>query len=166
MSQSKLNFKALYLEHLPYVKTQIFYIVGEEHVEDLSQEVFFKIYKNLSRFRAESSVKTWVYKITLTTCYDFLRKKKRRSFFNLKPSHPSPSSTAFSESETLKMEIEKSVQNMSTKLQSVFVLYHFSQLNLREIAETLNLPLGTVKSRLKKAKNEVIKALGLKENNL
>ena len=148
-------FDKLYWEKAAQIKKQAFYLVGPNFFEDAVQEVFIKIYKNLLNFKNQSSVDTWIYRITVNTCFDFLRKskknKKLKESFN---NYPKLGITLEGDSES-REAIIKAVDLLDKKHRSVFVLHYISGLKISEISEVLEIKEGTVKSRLFNSKNDV-----------
>lgn len=157
---SNTDFESLYFDFYPRVKKQILYNAGAQYADDIAQEVFFKIYKKIGSFNNESKLETWIYKITLNTCYDFLRKKERRFklFFSLKKNIEITNSlTSEDNSSDNKAELQAAVLKLDKLSKPVFTLFYFSGLDIRSIAQTLDIPEGTVKSRLNKARTQIKK---------
>jgi RNA polymerase sigma-70 factor (ECF subfamily) len=140
--------------------------------EDLFQDTFMKLYNNLDRFRPEGSFRGWLYRIATNTCRDALRRRKLRWAFSLDTGRnpddaplseryasasPNPAEKA-AESE-LAEHLAAAVQNLSAKHRSVFLMARYDGMSYAEIAESLNIPLGTVKSRMNKAVNTLMDAL-------
>ncbi len=140
-------FKTIYTDYEKYVRSTLYWLVGENAVDDLLQEVFVKIWKNLSKFRNDSTIKTWVYRITINTAYDYFRKEKKQklSAFDSVVSGNSPS---IENAIVIKDIIKKGILMLPYKQRCVFVLFYKEDLNTEEISKALNLPVGTVKSRL------------------
>ena len=73
------DFKALYEQHKSMVyNLAIHYLQNLEEAEEVTQDVFVKVYQKRSSFRAEATIKTWIYRITINQCLDYLRSKKRK----------------------------------------------------------------------------------------
>ena len=140
--------------------------------EDLFQDTFMKVYNNLDRFRPEGSFRGWLYRIATNTCRDALRRRKLRWAFSLdarrnpddvplgerySANSPDPAEKA-AESE-LAERLAAAVQALSVKHRSVFLMARYDGMSYEEIAETLKIPVGTVKSRMNKAVNTLMDAL-------
>lgn len=145
-------------------KKQVYFLslslTGNQHdAEDLSQEVFMKAFISIKGFRGDSKLNSWLHRITVNA---YLDQKARRSFRLIRMSEPidkelgpelqsSDSSTDPEkqyERRTLRIAIEKAMEKLSPRQRSVFVLRHYGELPLKEIAETLKVKEGTVKSAL------------------
>jgi len=133
-----------------------FSIVGKaELADDIIQDVFIKVIEKLQTFRGGSSMKTWLLSITRNTAYNSRSKwfiRKTTSFDKWADSYSYPSA----ETEAIK-QIEmndtwKIVMGLPIKFREVLVLYVHHDMSHREIAETIGVPEGTVKSRLHHAR--------------
>lgn len=143
------------------------YVHDWNETEDLLQEVFLKIYKNLDQFNKNSSLKTWIFRITVNTCKDYLKfrlrqKEKIKRFFNNHNSIPS-----FNEDpESLMIEKDFSSQilttifSLSQKYQEIIILFYYYDLSTKEISETLSINESTVRTRLARAREKLKKSLG------
>ena len=132
-----------------------------EDARDAAQEAFVKAYENLSSFEEHSQFYTWLYRIVVNTCKDFLRKKKFRGYFPLwlkdedggvALSFDLPDKTKNAGEELvnreLGVELKKAMEELPFQQKSVFVLRYLEGLKLEEIAETLGIETGTVKAHL------------------
>jgi RNA polymerase sigma-70 factor (ECF subfamily) len=158
-------------------KKKIYYlaydITGDhQEAEDISQEVFIKMYRSLKNFRRDAKVSSWLYKITFNTCIDALRKKTSKSSSSLDEAEQMNiiedplvgKSFSFdpeldAEASQIQKQIAKSLENISPKERSVFVMRHYNDLKLNEIAEIMNVKIGTVKSLLFRAVKKLRKEL-------
>jgi len=131
--------------------------------EDISQDVFLHAYRSLGSFRGESKWSTWLYRITVNACLD--RKKSRvRTMTDYKETmdnevYPAAGSSTgknispdrSADSSLIQQHIDKSLDQLSEQERTVFVLRHYHDLPLKQIAEMLSLAEGTVKSYLFRA---------------
>jgi RNA polymerase sigma-70 factor, ECF subfamily len=131
-----------------------------DQADDITQEVFLKVYRKLSTFRGDSSVKTWLLAITRHTAYDM----KRSSFWNrikafdvFHPGGIQPSAEQEVIEKLAVNEIWKQVMELPVKYREVLILYAHYQLSMKEMADILNLSEGTVKSRLFHARARLLK---------
>jgi len=126
--------------------------------EDVTQEVFIKAWRNLKKFDQKRSFKTWLFQIAKNTAIDFLRQKKNIPFSAFETEEgENPLANALIDQNPLPMEIfdqqnlaEKlsaAIDLLSAKYRQVIHLRYTNQFTFKEIAETLNEPLDTVKSR-------------------
>ena len=124
--------------------------------EDVCQEVFIKIYRNLSGFKHKSKLSTWVARIARNTALNHLEKKKLPAYDDLTPEDNSIEDVP-SEVETPLAQIERAdtseivrreLAQLPVKYREVLTLYHLDNMSYEEIAEITDLPPGTVKSHL------------------
>ena len=123
--------------------------------EDAAQETFIQAWMKLSSYRPKSSFRNWLYRIAVNTAIDMLRKEKRIlpgavEDLALTDSHPGPEAMFVSE-ERAEL-VRKAVVNLPDAGRSVVVLREYEGLSYQEIAETLDIPVGTVMSRLNYAR--------------
>ena len=130
-----------------------------EEAYDLSQEIFLKAFNALGRFRGSSGFYTWLYKIAQNTCIDYTRRKSIWSefpFINEFPSddswlHPRTidnSATKFLENQELNKEINSAINQLTSRQKQIFILRHYEGLALRDIANVLDLRIGSIKAHL------------------
>ena len=130
--------------------------------EDATQEAFFKAYRALSTFRPGAKFSTWIFTICYRGCCDRLAKRKRLSGDEL-PDHADPSAgpEAQAERSDEAYRLRSAIDALPEKYRTVVTLYHLQGKQYEEIATVLNLPLGTVKTHLFRAKEQLRKALTL-----
>ena len=124
---------------------------------DLVQDVFVKVFRSLDRFRAESSIWTWLCRITITRCLDFVRKKERTRVVLVEaPQDISPNRRKTAQAGPpqeaelgeLKGALAGAIERLSPEARCAFSLRYFEDLSYREIAKVLDCSVGTVMSRL------------------
>ena len=143
--------------------TIYFMVKDENEVEDIAQEVFIKIYKNLKNFKEKSSLYTWIYRITINVCFDEIKKRKNVIYLDekietedgeidraLKDKSKSPSEIV--EENDLKNRLEKCIKKLPEDQRIMIVLRDIKGFTYMEIAEMLKLNLGTVKSKISRAR--------------
>ena len=130
----------------------------EDDARDAAQETFIAAYRNLSNFRGEAKVSSWLHRIAVNQCLTVKRRAKTRSeeFLDdddgseertfIAPLHNSPSRQA-EQVERLKL-VRTAVSSLPTELRQVIVMKEFEDMTFQEISETLEIPLSTVKSRV------------------
>jgi len=132
--------------------------------EDAAQDVFVKAYQNLNRFKPEASLLTWLYRIAINTCIDFRRKpffeslfktSKEGDVFAVDQLSDLPSPERLYESKQISHAIQLALVRLSKKLRTVIVLKEIEGLSYEEIAEILEVSIGTVKSRISRAREEL-----------
>ena len=136
-------------------------ISSTAEAEELFQETFLRIYQNLPNFRGGASFSPWAYRIAHNICIDYLRSPRKRIFVSLEAESSNTTQTLEDrlegksenpEEELYRKELGESiahaVQQLPPKLRSVFILYQYQHFPYEKIANTLDIPLGTVKSRM------------------
>ncbi|MFO8080182.1 MAG: sigma-70 family RNA polymerase sigma factor [Armatimonadota bacterium] len=137
--------------------------------EDVTQEAFLRAYKSLPRFRGASSFHTWLYRIASNLAIDVVRKRKRQDpTFSLDEPLESddgeyerelPDETGGPEDRTSTREtrvaVRRAIMDLPEKLRDVMILYELQGETYEDIADILDVPLGTVKSRLFNARNRL-----------
>ena len=136
-----------------------------EDAAEASQEAFLAAWQGLKFFRGEASFSTWLYRLTSNACVDLLRKEQRHRaaagpslddegvYLDVADSAPSPHDIA--ESGELKEQIEAGLRALSPEHREVLILREIHQLSYDEIAETLSLDSGTVKSRISRGRKQL-----------
>jgi len=144
---------------------------NEDDALDISQEAFIKAYSQLSGFRGDSRFSVWMYRLTYNLCIDFLRKKPRTTTVPLSYQDDDgdvhelevPDVRNLPEENTLRRErrkaINESIGELGESHREIFVMREITGMSYGEIAETLNLSEGTVKSRLARARRSLVKIL-------
>lgn len=132
-----------------------------EEARDATQEAFFKAYRSLRTFRPGAKFSTWIFAITYHGCCDRLARRKRYSNDELPEradSGPGPEQTAIALDEAARLRT--AVEALPEKYRTVITLYHLQGKQYEEIAEVLGLPMGTVKTHLFRAKEQLRRLLG------
>ncbi|MBP3970974.1 sigma-70 family RNA polymerase sigma factor [Bacillus sp. WL1] len=142
------------------------YVNNKEVAEDLTQDIFMKCYKSLHTYKGNSNLKTWLWRIAINHCKDYLK-----SWYNKKVV---VTEDDFTYMESQKESVEKiviqnaedrelasAVMNLPIKYREVIYLFYYEELSIKEIATVIEVKENTIKTRLKKAK-ELLKE-GLEE---
>ena len=133
------------------------FIGNYEDAYDISQEVFIKVYRSLDNLRNGSAFVLWLRRITINACTDYLRKQVNEetlddiSYLHNSISSDDRNSDQLMETGELQKIIFRAVERLPKGQRKVFVLRHYEGLSLKDIAETLNCSLGTVKAHLFRA---------------
>jgi len=137
---------------------------GEEDALDISQEAFLKAYKQLDGFRGESRFSVWMYRLTYNLCVDFLRKKNRAAVIPLTYQDENgevrdleiPDIRNLPEDSAIRAEsrgtIAASIDELSSAHREILVLREITGMSYEDIASTLDISEGTVKSRISRAR--------------
>ena len=142
---------------------------SSDDAEDLTQEVFIRMYTSIDSFRSQSSLSTWLFRIASNLCIDrFRRSKTRTTAFSLdepiqgndsESGHEIPDSTyepqRLLENTEMAEQIQLSLAQLPEKLRAAVILHDVEGLPYEEIAQIVGCPLGTVKSRLFNARMQL-----------
>lgn len=146
--------------------TIFFMIKNENIVEDLAQEVFIKVYRNITKFNEESSLYTWIYRITMNTCIDQIKKEKKLIYVSTFIETEDGEMEAQFEDEKQRLDdilenkirketLLKAIKSLSAEQRALIVLRDIQEFKYMEIAEMLKLNLGTVKSKISRARQNL-----------
>jgi RNA polymerase sigma factor (sigma-70 family) len=131
-------------------------IQRQEEVEDVSQEVFIKVYENLGKYRAESKLSTWIATIAYNTGVNYLRKFKGTHEINIDKTKElqfmTDNITADYEQIDLHRYIRAQIERLPAHYRTVITLFHLEEFSYQEIEQITGMPEGTVKSYLFRAK--------------
>ena len=159
-----IRFDDVYNEYKEMVFNYVFWRINDyDEAVDLTQEIFIKIYKSLGKFKGESSMKTWVMSIAINHLNDFFRKKKKfnPAYFeeiSREDDYDEPGPVEEMDLEDT-IKVERALQKLKDWEREILTLYYMEGFQYEEISKLLNIPLGTVKSRLNNAKKSLKKVL-------
>lgn len=141
---------------------------NEEDAKDVTQEAFLKIHKNISKFNFQSKFSTWLYRIVANTAIDFLRKKKTVYSIdqNIEGEEGEFKREIADENEMnqpeknlekneIKLEVQSAILGLSIEHRTVLILREYQNLSYDEISNILGIKVGTVKSRIKRARENL-----------
>ena len=149
-------FSELVRIHAQGVMNVIYRMCGDVQIaEDAAQETFIQAWLHLSSYRPQTSLRNWLYRIAVNAAMDMLRKEKRilpnaLEDLQLKDPQPGPE-TLFSQGERTAL-VQKAVSSLPDASRAVLVLREYEGLSYHEIADALDIPVGTVMSRLNYAR--------------
>lgn len=152
-------------------RESIFFMVlkmvhNRDDAEDLTLEAFGKAFSNISNYSADYAFSTWLFKIATNNCIDFIRKKRLQTTsidkpgkgdegevvpISVKDHNPDPEEHLMKEQRAAK--IRAAIEQLSPKYRTLIELRYLDELAYEEIAEKLDIPLGTVKAQLFRAKD-------------
>jgi len=155
------TFRLLVQRHKEKVRNIIFLTLGDsDSVDDIAQEVFITVYKNLKNFRFESLFTTWLYRITVNKCKDYLRKKNvRKIFVPIKEASREFRNDSVTEQSDISKFVMNAISKLPQKLKVPLLLKDIEGFSYQEIAETMECEIGTVKSRIFRAREGLKKIL-------
>ena len=123
---------------------------NRESALDATQETFLTLFRKADRFTGKAAFSTWLYRVAMNTCYDQLRKEKRRRADSLPEYHDPSDETAqvgFTSVE-LRPDLEQALAQVPEEFRAAVVLSDLEDLAISDIATVLKIPPGTVKSRI------------------
>jgi RNA polymerase sigma-70 factor (ECF subfamily) len=161
-------FEILVQRHGTRVYNLCLRILGDpEEAADASQDTFLAALRKLSTFRGDAAFTTWLHRVAINACYDSLRRKRRRPLLHLmtdegdertEPSVPAPD---HAERVVLSVDVAKALREVPEEFRVVLVLADVQDLPYEEIASVLEIPVGTVKSRVFRGRAALGRALGV-----
>lgn len=148
------TFKILVQRHKEKIRNIIYLVLNSsDAVDDIAQDVLITTYKNLKSFRFESQFSTWLYRITVNKCKDHLRRVKIRSIFApIKDGEEDPVYTPVTENKDVSEIVQKAISKLPEKLRVPLLLKDIEGFSYQEIAESMDCEIGTVKSRIFRAR--------------
>lgn len=143
---------------------------SREHVEDLAQEVFLRLYRALPGFRGEALLSTYLYRITVNVAQNEWKRRRRdaRSTVSISDEvsgwedrleHPGPNAEQQLTEDEFKLQVEEQLQRLSQVERAVLVLYHQEERTYEQIAEVLRMPIGTVRTHLHRGRKKIREGL-------
>jgi RNA polymerase sigma-70 factor (ECF subfamily) len=135
---------------------------NREEALDATQDVFLTLFRKADRYKEQAAFSTWLYRVSINTCYDHLRRRKRKRTEPipeyLDPSDPR-SGDALNAVE-LRPDIDQALARLSPEFRAAVVLVDVEGMSLDGASDTLEIPVGTVKSRLFRARKQLSEELG------
>ncbi|MBR9919739.1 MAG: RNA polymerase sigma factor [Bacteroidetes bacterium] len=177
MPPSNQSFRLLYEQYSDLVfNLCLNYLQNEADAEEVTQDVFLKVYQNIDHFRDDSSLKTWIYRIGINKCLDFLKAKKRRKRFGiLLPLFSGPTSETLKagsdfrhpgiqlEDQEALQQLFKHINDLPEKQKSALILKAIDGLSQKEIAGILKTTEKAVESLLSRARKNLQKKIDQSE---
>jgi RNA polymerase sigma-70 factor, ECF subfamily len=161
-------FDELVRRHKEKVRNIIYLtLTDRDAVDDIAQDVFITVYRSLKNFRFESQFTTWLYRITVNKCKDHLRRKSiRRIVLPFRDTQEDPGYEISPESSDTKTIVRRAISQLPDKMRIPLVLKDIEGFSYQEIAETMQCEIGTVKSRIFRAREGLKKILQPLEKEL
>lgn len=150
------QFTLVFKKYQSLVRSVIFQIAGESALNDLSQEAFVRIWKGFPKFRNESEVTSWIYRICVNVALDFLREKKRKPVdYDYDFTTHAAEGLNIEDELSQRQTVQQSLAELSDEHRAVVVLAWIHERPLLEVSQILDVSEGTVKSRLFYAKEQL-----------
>ncbi|MFJ7732613.1 sigma-70 family RNA polymerase sigma factor [Lysinibacillus sp. NPDC097231] len=159
-----MDIEEIIAAHGDYLlKVAYLYVKNEATAEDIVQDVFIAFYQKQEQFRQESSLRTYLVKMTVNRSHDYLRswKSKRLTLFE-KITGRTTAVTPEKEflAKSTKRELVEAMFRLSVTYREVLILYYFEDMTTVEIAQLVRCPEGTVRTRLQRARKQLAAAIG------
>jgi len=171
VNKAKTGDQAAFGKLMSRYKESVYYMIlkmvhNRDDAEDLTMVAFSKAFHNLANYSADFAFSTWLFRIATNNCIDFIRKKKLQTTsidqssqtedgesapIAVKDKSMTPEESIIKDQRAIK--IREVIQQLSPKYKQLIELRYFEELSYEEIAEQLDLPLGTVKAQLFRAKD-------------
>lgn len=125
-------------------------VIDHDDADDLVQDTFVKVFKNIHSFRADSQLFTWIYRIATNECLTFLNKKKKRFFLPIADVQAELSqkldSSAHITGDAIQMKLQKALLKLPDKQRLVFNMRYFDDMKYEDIAEVTGTSIGALKA--------------------
>ena len=165
------DFDTLFEEYGKMIYNRSYKMCGASEAEELTQEIFFKIFQHQQSFKEKSKISTWIYRIGINTCLQHLRKQKLRKLIsyeeifensrNIKEAeskHPDPEEQ-YNLNELQKIYLH-SLDMLLPEQKAAYYLYNHENLSYKEISEALSCSISAVESKIFRARKNLQKIIG------
>jgi RNA polymerase sigma-70 factor (ECF subfamily) len=137
----------------------------EEDAKDATQDAFLSALRKLRSFRGEAAFTTWLHRVTVNACYDLLRKRQRTPLLHERSEdepgrRPEPAPAPDQRTTPRSRHVQRALLQVPEDFRVVMILHDVQDLPHEEVAATLGIPVGTVKSRLHRGRVALARALG------
>ena len=157
-------FEELYRLHAPRLYGLTYRMVGGTEADDLLQEIFLSAHRKLASYKGESSLGTWLFRLGMNQCLDYLRSRRAKLAMLTDPISQEPSAAGAAAGGILgvvdRMDLERAIFKLPPGARAVFVLHDVEGCEHREVARALDISEGTSKSQLHKARMKLREMLG------
>jgi RNA polymerase sigma factor (sigma-70 family) len=166
-----LTFEQLVRDHQAMVFRTLLRLTGSrEHIDDLAQDVFLRLYRALSSFRGEALITTYLYRIAVNVAQDEWKRRRRddRSHVSLSDEtsawedrlpHPDRNAEQQIEEREFQQTVEEQLQRLSQIERTIIVLYHQEERTYEQISSSLRMPIGTVRTHLHRGRKKLREAI-------
>ena len=161
-------FETLVLRHKDKVFSISFGMAGSrEMAEDITQEVFVRVYLGLNGFKFHSNFSTWLYRITKNVTYNFLKKEHRRHYLSIEEVGNNDDNNSVKIDKDIgdyedakKIALTRALENLSEKYKTPLILKEFQNMRYDEISQTLGISIEQVKIRIYRARQKLKSLIG------
>jgi RNA polymerase sigma-70 factor (ECF subfamily) len=153
-------FVELMRRHERRVYNVAFRMLGrQEDARDVTQDAFLSCYRHLASFRGDSAFSTWIHRITMNACYDLLRKRPPMLSLDDELGPEPPPSPDHADQAAAATDVQRALMEVPPDFRVVLILHEVQDVPVEDIARALELPIGTVKSRLHRGRAALGRAL-------
>ena len=145
-------------------KTGMAILKNDDDVCDAIQDTLISAYKYFDTLREEKYFATWITRILINKCYDIIKKNQKVSYLNKQVEINE--NTAYYDEYKIDSRVEKALNSIDPDLRTTTVLYYYDDFSVEEISDILNIPAGTVKSRLARAREKLYNLLKEEGENI
>jgi RNA polymerase sigma-70 factor (ECF subfamily) len=183
VSRAKEGDQKAYAELMQRYKDSIYFMAlkmvnNKDDAMDLTVETFGKAFENLEKYKPEFAFSTWLFRIATNNCIDFIRKRRlnvvslntlndqdgEERQFEVRSENLNPEESSIKKQENEKLK--NIVDQLPSRYRTLIILRYFEEQSYEEIAQQLDLPLGTVKAQLFRARDLLANVMNRKKNNL
>jgi RNA polymerase sigma factor (sigma-70 family) len=166
-----LTFEQLVRDHQAMVFRTLLRLTGSrEHLDDLAQDVFLRLYRALPSFRGEALITTYLYRIAVNVAQDEWKRRRRddRSHVSLSDetsaweerlAHPDRNAEQQIEEREFQQVVDEQLQRLSQIERTILILYHQEERSYEQISSTLGMPIGTVRTHLHRGRKKLREAI-------
>ncbi|MGB1205048.1 MAG: RNA polymerase sigma factor [Chitinophagales bacterium] len=159
-SQDPAMVEILYQRYAPKVYRKCISFVKEDDIaENLTHDIFIKVYLNLASFKRRSKFSTWLYSITYNFCIDYLRKSKKQQVYNLEDQKEVAGHADIDSLEELKgielKRLKQLLEMVKPEEKMILLMKYREEMSIKEIQEVFQISESAVKMRIKRAKEKV-----------
>jgi RNA polymerase sigma factor (sigma-70 family) len=166
-----LTFEQLVRDHQSMVFRTLLRLTGSrEHLDDLAQDVFLRLYRALPSFRGEALITTYLYRIAVNVAQDEWKRRRRdrdthvslsddTSAWEDRLPHPDRNAEEQLEEREFQQSVEDQLQRLSQIERTILVLYHQEERSYEQIAYALGMPIGTIRTHLHRGRKKLREAL-------
>ena len=136
-------------------------VIEHEVADDVAQETFVKVWKNIESFKGDSKLYTWIYRIATNEALNYLRKKKRRFFIPIGDIEHELSSSLdtdiYYSGDEIQLKLQKALLKLPEKQRLVFNMKYFEEMKFKDIAEIMEVSIGGLKAQYHHAVKKIEK---------
>ncbi|MCX2745253.1 sigma-70 family RNA polymerase sigma factor [Mangrovivirga sp. M17] len=140
-------------------------VIDHDDSDDITQDTFIKVYENLEKFKGDSDLFTWIYRIATNECLKFLRKKKRASIFSFSSLESelnnSLTSSVYVDGNEVEIKLQKALLKLPDKQRLIFNMKYFDNMSYEEISSITETSVGGLKASYHHAVKKIKKYISL-----